>query len=140
MPLLDQSPLSKIGSVYLSSDATSGGQWTLVNWPDWSSRAKKVKSTVHGLDGTPYVSQAGLGAKGRMTLHIPSCYVALYNALRGLADGVSHYTAVLYHPTLGTVSRDVAVIDCLTTEDEQWTSDHPIPNVYVHLESFGATS
>jgi hypothetical protein len=138
MPLVDQSPLSKIGSVFFSSDATSGGQWTLVNWTDWSSRTKKVKSTVYGLDGAPFVSQSGLGAKGRMTLHIPSCYVALYNALRALANGTTHHTALLYHPTLGTISRDVVVIDVITTEDDQWTSDHPIPNVYVRLESFGA--
>ena len=139
MPL-EQSGVSHIGSVYLTSDATVTGMWTYVEWSDWSSRTKKVKSVVYGLDSppTPYVSRVGTGAKGYMTLRIPSCTAALYDALIALIAGGTHYTAVLYHAQLGTVSRDVEVLDVIAPEDAQWADGDPVENVTVRLVSFGA--
>lgn len=134
--LLNQSPLSKIGSVFLSSDATTNGTWTYVELVDWSSAGKKANSVAYGLDGTPYVSTVALGVKGLRTLLIPSCTSTLYAALRALTPA-THYTAVFYHPT-GTFSWDVQVIAVVSPLDDQWQSGDPVKDLTVRIVVHGA--
>lgn len=129
--LLNQSPLSKIGTAYLSEDATISGGWTYVELSDWSLAGKKANSVQYGLDGTPYVSIVSIGVKGTRTLMIPSCTSTLYAALRALAPS-THYTATLYHAT-GTFSWDVQVISVTSPVDDQWKSGDAVKDVTVKL-------
>ena len=129
--LLNQSPLSKIGTVFLSSDATTNGTWTYAELSDWSSAGKKANSVQFSLDGTPYVSTVPLGVKGPRTLSIPSCTSTLYAALRALTPA-THYTAVLYHPT-ATLSWDVQVIAVTSPVDDQWASGDPVKDLTVRF-------
>lgn len=133
--LLNQSPLSKIGTVFLSDDATTNGNWTYVELSDWSSAGKKATSVQFGLTGKPFVSTVGIGVKGYRTLSIPSCTSTLYSALRALV-GATHYTAVLYHPT-GTFSWDVQVINVTSPVDDQWASGDPVKDLVVKLVVHG---
>jgi hypothetical protein len=135
---LTQAAVSRIGSVYLTQDATASGAWAYVDWSDWSSKTKKVKSVAYGLDATPRVSRIAVGAKGPMTLKIPSCTSALYAALEPLIANGSHYTAVLHHAQKGTISRDVEVLDVIAPADAQWAAGDPVEEVTVRLMSFGA--
>jgi len=123
--------LSKIGSVYLSDDATTNGNWTYVELSDWSSAGKKANSVQFGLDGTPYVSTVGLGVKGYRTLFIPSCTSTLYAALRAITPA-THSTAVLYHPT-GTLSWDVQIVSVTSPVDDQWRSGDPVKDLTVKM-------
>lgn len=129
--LLNQSPLSKIGTVYLSDDATITGAWTYVELSDWSSASKKANSVAYGLDGTPFVSVVSIGVKGMRTLQIPSCTSTLYAALRALAPA-THYTATLYHPT-ATLSWDVQVVSVVSPVDDQWQAGDPVKDVTVKM-------
>ena len=138
MPLLQATPPSSIGSVYLTGDATSSGAWCLVEWTDWSSRTKKVKTNTPAWDGTPHLSTAGVGAKGQISLRIPSCTSTLYSSLLALANTRTHYTATLKHAQLGTVSREVEVVDVVSLDDnKQDIAGDPVENVTVRLMSFG---
>jgi hypothetical protein len=138
VPLLNQSPLSKIGSVFLSSTALSSGEWTKVDLLD--QRVKKIKSVARGCGtGKPFVSIFGDGAKGPLVLTIASCYQALYDALKTLANSPLVYAAVLYHPRQ-TLSLDVEVMALSIVGDEQWISGDPVEGVRVVLESHGVTT
>lgn len=137
MPLSLVTP-STIGSAYLTDTAAAGGVPVWVEWTDWSSRTKKVKSVAFGLDGYPYVSRVGVGQKGYMTLVIPSCPQALYSALQAFVNDGTQRTATLYHATLGTVARTVEVLDVLAPADEQFVSGEPVENVTVRMVAFAA--
>lgn len=139
MPLT-QAAESKIGSVYLTATGLTGGMWTYVEWSDWSSRTKKVKSVVFGLEGSPFTSRIALGASGYVTLKIPSCTSALYTALLGLIAGGTHYTAVLVHAQKGTVNLEVEVLDVIAPADAQWASGDPVEEVTVRLLSYGSAA
>lgn len=134
--LLNTSPLSSFGSVYISSDGTTNGTWCYAELPDWSSATRKGASTQYGLDGTVYVSKVSLGVKGTRTLHIPSCPVALYTALKALETS-SHETATLKHASLGTVTWDVDVLSVVSTVDDAWVSTDPVKDVVVRFAVFG---
>lgn len=135
VPLLNQSPLSHIGTVYISSDATASGEWTRVEFLD--TRTKKIKSVVRGCgSGKPYVSIFGDGAKGSITLVIGSCYQALYDALKTLQQSAAHSTAVFYHAR-GTRSLEVEVLSISVPDDTQWQAGDPVEGVRVQLLSYG---
>lgn len=136
MPLLDASPLSSIGSVYISSDGTNTGTWCFAELSDWSSASRKAKATTFGLDGTPYVSTVSLGVKGTRTLSIPSCPIALYNALKALENS-THETATLKHASLGTVTWDVDVLSVVSAIDDAWKAGDPVRDVTVRMAVFG---
>lgn len=136
MPLL-QTAESKIGTVFLTDTAATGGRWVWTEWADWSTRTRKVKTTTYGTDGTPYVTNTGVGLKGPVTLQIPSCPATLYDALKALADTTTHYTTVLQHAQLGTKTFTAEVIDVIAPTDEQWVAGDPVLNVTVRLTSFG---
>lgn len=129
--LLNQSPLSSIGSVYISDNALIGGNWTYAELTDWSSAGKKANSVTYGLDGTPFVSTVALGVKGTRTLLIPSCTSTLYAALRALTPA-THYTATLYHAT-GTFSWDTQVVAVTSPVDDQWQPGDAVKDVTVRL-------
>lgn len=129
--LLNQSPLSKVGTVFLSDDATTNGSWTYVELQDISTAAKKATSVQFGLDGTGFMSIAAIGVKGIRTLFIPSCTDTLYQALRALAPA-THRTAVLYHPS-GTLSLDVQVMSTTSPVDDQWRAGDAWKDVTVKL-------
>lgn len=137
MPLLNVSPLSSFGSVYISSDGTVTGTWAFAELLDWSSSGRKAKSMQYGLDGTPYVSTVALGVKGRRRLFIPSCPITLYNALKALETS-SHETATLKHASLGTVVWEVDILAVVTTVDDAWATTDPVRDVNVDFAVFGA--
>ena len=138
MPLLTASN-SHIDTVYLTADGTNTGAPARVFWQDWSSRTKKVKTPSYGLDGTPYLTNTGVGSKGLVTLIIPWCSSTLYGLLKAQANTTTHYAAVFYHAQLGTKSITVEVIDVIAPADEQWRSGDPVENVTVRLMSYGDT-
>lgn len=138
MPLLTASP-SHIDTVYLTADGLVTGNPCRVWWQDWSSRTKKVKTPSYGLDGTPYLTNTGVGSKGLVTLLIPWCPSALYTLLKAQANTTTHYAAVFYHAQLGTKSITVEVMDVIAPQDEQWASGDPVENVTVRLMSYGDT-
>lgn len=136
MPLLTASN-SHIDSVYFTHDGTNSGNPVRAWWRDWSSRTKKVKTPAYGLDGTPYVTNTGVGSKGLVTLFMPWCPAALYTLLKAQANTTTHYAATFYHAQLGTKNLYVEVLDVIAPDDEQWASGDPVENVTVRLMSYG---
>lgn len=134
--LLNVTPLSSFGSVYISSDGTVTGTWCFAELTTWSSATRKAASAQFGLDGTPYVSKIALGVKGVQNLFIPSCPIALYTALKAL-ETATHETAALKHSSLGNVSWDVDVLSVLATGDDAWIGTDPVKDVNVRFAVFG---
>lgn len=134
--LLNTSPLSSIGSVYISSDGTGSGTWAYAELTTWSTAGKKASSVQFGLTGTPFVSKVGIGVKGTHNLFIPSCPIALYTALKAL-ETASHETAALKHSSLGNVSWDVDVLSVVATGDDAWIGTDPVKDVNVRFAVFG---
>lgn len=139
MPLLTTPSISHIDTVYFTSDGTITGNPCRVWYRDWSSRTKHIKTPSYGLDGTPYLTNTGIGLKGPVTLLFEWMPAALYTLIRALANTSTHYATVLYHAQLGTLAIDCEVRDLIAPDDEQWAVGDPVQNVTVQLMSYGAT-
>lgn len=138
--LLDGSPLSSIGTVYCSSDATAMGTWAAVRWLDWW-RMKKVRTYSYAASGKPYASTTGIGAQGEINLNFgQGCPAAVWNGFSALLISGAHVTAELYHPVLGHKRYEVQVASLIAADDTGLKTGDPVDGATVRLVSFGVAA
>lgn len=136
--LIRTSP-SSFGTAYFTHDATSTGDPAEVDWVDFW-RMKKTHTPKYGDDGTPFVATVGTGAKGPITLVIPSCPQALWTALDSPLNGTSHSTLTLKHPQLGTKAYEAQLISRIAGQDWQLESGDPALDVTLRFVAFRLAS
>jgi hypothetical protein len=135
VPLL-ATPLSKIGSIYLTSDGTADGEYTRVLWVDRGTRPNPIRPVVTSIDATSVVYNKNTGRKGPITLVIESCYATLRNLLKTACNNGGHKTLEIYHPAeSATLDVEYLRID-QPDDDAEWIADDPRP-VIVRLQSHG---
>jgi hypothetical protein len=135
VPLL-ATPLSKIGSIYLTSDGTADGEYTRVLWVDRGTRPNPIRPVVVSIDATSVVYNKNTGRKGPITLRIPSCPDTLRDALKVACNNGGHKTATLYHAA-ESVTLDVEYLRIDQPEDtDEWQEGDP-REVIVRLWSHG---